>query len=105
LNRLNSGNSLRGCVEIHRIHESTASIIVREFCAAIDKHLKPVVIKKQSKVTLNRIAPEFEEFRGLPYIIGAVDGSYIPIIAPFIDPTSYYCREKSLFSFTSRCSG
>jgi hypothetical protein len=46
---------------------------------------------------LNRIAAEFEELRGLPYVIGAVDGSHIPIIAPPIDPTSYYCR-KSFYS-------
>jgi len=38
LNRLCSGNSLRGCAETYGIHESTASIIVREFCIAIDKH-------------------------------------------------------------------
>jgi hypothetical protein len=44
LNRLCSGNSLRWCAETYGIHESTASIIVREFCKAIDKHLKPLVI-------------------------------------------------------------
>ena len=93
LNRLSSGNSLRGCAETYGIHESTASIIVREFCAAIEKHLKPLVIEKQTKTTLNRIAAEFEELRGLPYVIGAVDGSHIPIIAPPLDPTSYYCRK------------
>ena len=76
-----------------QIHESTASIIVREFCAAIEKHLKPLVIEKQSAATLKRIAPEFEELRGLPYVIGAVDGSDIAIIAPPIDPSSYYCRK------------
>ena len=93
LNRLSSGNSLRGCAETYGIHESTASIIVRDFCAAIEKHLKPLVIEKQSRATLSRIAAEFEELRGLPYVIGAVDGSHIPIIAPPIDPTSYYCRK------------
>ena len=31
--------------------------------------------------------------RGIPYIIGAVDGSYVPIIAPKIDPASYCCRK------------
>lgn len=93
LNRLSSGNSLRGCAETYGIHESTASIIVREFCAAIEKHLKPLVIEKQSAATLKRIATEFEELRGLPYVIGAIDGSHIPIIAPPLDPTSYYCRK------------
>jgi hypothetical protein len=93
LNRLCSGNSLRGCAETYGIHESTASIIVREFCIAIDKHLKPLVIEKQSAATLRRMAAEFEALKGIPYVIGAVDGSHIPIIAPPIDPTSYYCRK------------
>lgn len=93
LNRLSSGNSLRGCAEIYGIHESTASIIVRDFCAAIEKHLKPLVIEKLSRNSLCRIAAEFEDLRGLPYVMGAVDGSHIPIIAPPIDPTSYYCRK------------
>ncbi|HYP42886.1 MAG TPA: transposase family protein [Candidatus Nitrosocosmicus sp.] len=39
------------------------------------------------------IASEFEEVQGISYVIGAVDGSHIPIIAPKIDPASYYCRK------------
>ena len=93
LNRLCSGNSLCGCVETYGIHESTASIIVREFCTAIDKHLKSLVIEKQSASTLRRMAAEFEALKGIPYVTGAVDGSHISIIAPPIDPTSYYCRK------------
>jgi len=88
-----TGNSLRGCAKTYGIHKSTTSIIVKEFCAAIEKHLKPLVTEKQSTTTLRRIAAEFEELRGLPYVIGVVDGSHIPIISPPIDPTSYYCRK------------
>jgi len=93
LNRLSTGNSLRDCAKTYGIHESTTSIIVREFCATIEKHLKPLINEKQSIATLRRIATEFEELRGLPYVIGEVDGSHIPIIAPPLDPTSYYCRK------------
>jgi hypothetical protein len=93
LNRLCTGNSLRGCAEIYGIHESSASIIVREFCMAIERYLKPLVIEKQTATTLKRISAKFEELRGIPYVIGAVDGSHIPIIAPPIDPTSYYYRK------------
>ena len=31
--------------------------------------------------------------RGIPYIIGVIDGSHVPIIAPKIDLVSYYCRK------------
>ena len=32
--------------------------------------------------------------RGIPYIIGVVDGSHVLIIASKVDPASYYCRKK-----------
>ena len=48
-----------------------------------------LVIEKQSRVILSKIATKFEELRGFPYVIGLVDESHILIIAP---PTSYYYR-------------
>jgi hypothetical protein len=29
---------------------------------------------------------------GIPYIIGAIDGSHIPVLAPLIGGQNYYCR-------------
>jgi hypothetical protein len=52
-----------------------------------------------SATTLKRILAKFEEFRGIPYVIGSVDGSHITIIAPPIDPTSYYCRKGFYSAF------
>jgi hypothetical protein len=82
LNRLSSGNSLRGCGEIYGIAESTIFVIVREFCAAVE-----------NASSLQRISSKFEALKGIPFVIGAVDGSHIPIIAPSLDPISYYCRK------------
>ena len=65
MNKLSSGNSLRSGVETYRINESIASIILREFGSAIEKHLKPLLIEKQSKSTLKRIVVEFEELKGI----------------------------------------
>jgi hypothetical protein len=81
------------CGEVYGISRSSASIIVREFCVVIKKHLKPLVIRKQTESSLRAMAVEFEKLLGIPYIIGAVDRSHIPIITPPIDPTSYYCRK------------
>jgi len=39
---------------------------------------------------LKEIATKFEELRGFCHVIGAVNESHIPVINPFIDPTSYY---------------
>jgi hypothetical protein len=30
---------------------------------------------------------------GIPYILGAMDGSHIPIVAPKVDPKSYHCQK------------
>ena len=84
---------MSGCGEIYGIAKSTVSIIVREFYAAVEKHLKPLVIEKQNASSMQRISSEFEALKGIPFVIGAMNGSHIPIIAPNLDPISYYCRK------------
>ena len=39
------------------------------------------------------IAAKFEALHGIPFILGAIDGSHIPIVALFHDSVSYYCRK------------
>ena len=51
------------------------------------------MIEKQLTSTLRRMTAKFEALKGIPYVIGVVDESHIPIIAPLINPTSYYCRK------------
>jgi hypothetical protein len=93
LSRLSIGNTLQMYGEVYGISRSSASIIIREFCTTIKKHLKPLVIRKQIESSLRAMAAEFEKLHRIPYIIGTIDGSHIPIIAPPIDPTSYYYRK------------
>lgn len=54
LSRLGSENSLQMCKEVYHIAKCMASIIVREFCAAIKSHLKPLVIHKITKNKINK---------------------------------------------------
>jgi hypothetical protein len=42
-----------------------------------------------------RMANESEEVQDIPYVFGAINGRHILIIAPPIDPTSYYCQNGS----------
>jgi hypothetical protein len=88
LARLGSGNSLQMCGEVYGIVESMTSIIVKEFCVAIQKHLKPLVIPKLTRNKIKKITIGFECLHGIPYIIGAIDNSHVPIIAPKVDPKS-----------------
>jgi hypothetical protein len=93
LTKLGSGNSLQMCGEVYGIAESMASIIVREFCVAIKKHLKLLVIPKLTKNKIKEITTSFECLYEIPYIVGAIYGSLVPIIAPKVDPKSYYCHK------------
>ncbi len=83
------------CREVYGIAESTTSIIVRKFCVTIIKHLKPLVIPKSTRNKIKKITIGFEHLHGNPYILGAMDGSHVPIIAPKVDPKSYYCWKVS----------
>ena len=78
------------CGKMYRLVEPTTSIIVRNCCKAIKTLLKPLIFQKLTKLRIQTIVAKFEEVRGMSYIIGAVDGSHIPIIVPRIDHVSYY---------------
>jgi hypothetical protein len=60
---------------------------MRKFYSTIKKHLKPSAIPKDK--TLHEI----------PYILGAIYGSHIPIVEPKVGPKSCYFLKG--FYFTS----
>jgi len=55
------------CGEVHGIAKNTTSIIMREFCSTIKKHLKPLVIPKLTKDKIKEIIVSFESLHGIPY--------------------------------------
>jgi hypothetical protein len=91
--RLGNGNSLQMCGEVYGIAKSTTSIIVREFCVAMKKNLKPLVILKLTRNKIKKITIDFKCLHGIPYILGAIDGNHLLVIAPKVDPKSYYCQK------------
>ncbi len=84
--RLGSGIFLQMCGKVYGIAKSATSIIMREFYSTIRKHLKPLMIFKLTKNKIKEIIVGFESLHGIPYILGAIDGSHIPIVAPKVDP-------------------
>jgi hypothetical protein len=80
------------CGKVYKIAKSITSIIMREFCSTIRKHLKPLVIPKLTTNIFKEIIVGFESVHGIPYISGSIDGNHIPIVAPKVDPKSYYYR-------------
>ncbi len=55
---------------------------MKEFYLTIKKHMKPLVIPKLTKDKIKEITYRFESLHGIPYILGAIDASHIPIVAP-----------------------
>jgi hypothetical protein len=54
LTQLSSENSLQMCGELYGIVKSTTSIIMREFCSTIRKHLKPLVTPKLTRYKIKK---------------------------------------------------
>jgi len=78
------------CGKVYGIVKSTTSNIVKELFSAIKKHLKPLVIPKLIKDKIKEIIASFESLHGIPYILQAINGSHTLIVAPQVEPKSYY---------------
>ena len=88
---LGSSNTLIMIADLFKLGESKTSIIVRKCCKAIRILLKTLVFNKPTLVWMKKIATKFEALHGILLIIGAINGSHIPIIAPIHDLVSNYC--------------
>ena len=64
-----------------------------DFCVAIKKKLLRKFISWLAPATMGRYAEEFQDLYQIPYVVGAVDGSHIPIIAPRLHAADYYNRK------------
>jgi hypothetical protein len=51
------------------------------------------VIHKLTRKKIKEITIGFESLHGIPYILGAIHGNHIPIVAFNVDPKSYYCQK------------
>lgn len=108
ITRLATGNSTQCIADLYRIGLSSAQVAVSQFCAAVKRNLLKKFIKWPSPAILERYAQEFQDLQQIPYVVGAVDGSHIPIVAPKLHAPDYYNR-KGFHSVllqgvvTSRC--
>ncbi len=91
--RLGNENSLQMCGKFYGIIKSTTSNLMKEFYSVIRKHLKPLVIPKLIKDKIKRITTSLESLHGIPYILGVVNDSHIPIVASKVDPKPYYYKK------------
>jgi hypothetical protein len=72
----------------------TVSNILCEFVTAVLAIFKPRYVRwPTTRAELKKLADGFECLRGIPRVVGAIDGSRIPIIAPSEWPADYYNRK------------
>ena len=50
---------------------------------------------------MDRYALKFQDLHQIPYVVGTVDGSHIPIVIPRLHAPEYYNR-KGLYEFFCR---
>ena len=80
--------------DLYGVQKNTLSIIVREFCRVVRKYLQLVFVQTPNKSQFRVLASKFEQLHIILYIISAIDGSHIYVLAPIIDGDDYYCRKS-----------
>ena len=93
ITRLASGNSMQCIADLYRIGLSSSQLVVSQFCSAVKTHLLRKFIKCPTPAIMERYTQEFQELHGIPYVVGAVDGSHIPIVASRLHAADYYNRK------------
>ena len=91
--RLATGNSMQCIVDLYKIGLSSSQLAVIQFIRAIKKNLLRKFINWPSASPMEKYAQEFQDLHQIPYVVGAVDGSHIPIVAPRLHAPDYYNRK------------
>ena len=94
LHRLGSDDGLQSIGDLYEVHKSTLSRIVREFCKAVRKYLQLVFIQTPDESQFRILARRFEQLHDIPYVIGAINGSHILVLAPVVGREDYYYKKS-----------
>ena len=67
--------------------------IILEFCQALKETCRDVFIRWPSPSQMQAISENFEALSEISFVVGAIDGSHIPIITLEEHDADYYCRK------------
>lgn len=79
--------------DLFGVCEATIFRLIRKISGIICKDVMPDVIKWPSGQKIHETLREFENLKGFPGVIGAIDGSHIPIRTPKQNPENYINRK------------
>ena len=102
--RLPTGNSFRTVVKTFAVGKSRAVQITREFCSEM-LHLAPWYIHFPRK--RRETAEAIEQFRffcqfRIPQVLGALEDTRIPIVAPNVDGKAGYSIQKQRYTLSAQ---
>nr|XP_022314374.1 putative nuclease HARBI1 [Crassostrea virginica] len=92
LRYLAKGDFQSECGDIHEISQPTVSRIIGSVSHALDSKLTNVKFPTSS-YDIVRTKNNFFKIAKFPGVIGAIDGTLIPILAPKEDEHAYICRK------------
>lgn len=77
----------------HGIHKSSASRCIQRVATLLTNHAAEYISYPADIATRRDIMSDFHELCGMPRVLGAVDGTLIPIKGPNRDEHLYVCRK------------
>ena len=80
---------MRSVADHFGVSKSTTFQVFYRVCDMLKGYLAAKLITWPIGERLQDITKEFEDMRGMPSVIGAIDGSHIPIKAPVLCPENY----------------
>ena len=86
---LSNQESLRSVADRFDVTRSSAYLVYRRICKAIAVHLSQRFIQFPGGAMAREESDKFEETRGFPGVMGAINGCHIPIKAPGKNPEQY----------------
>ena len=91
--RLATNIEYRTLSTLFGLGQSTVCKVVNETCKAITTHLLHKFVQLPQGERLEEDIAGFEAERGFPQVVGAIDGTHIPIICPEESGSDYYNRK------------
>ena len=84
---------MQSIADLYRIGLSTSQLAVSQFTSAVRILLLKIYIRWSSTTIMYKFFRKFKNIHQIPYVIGAVDGSHIPIVTPQLHVADYYNRK------------
>lgn len=97
LYKLKSCSEYQVVANLFGFSKASVCTFVHSVVKAIVSKLTPLHIKMPNSAEASHISQEFQKITGIPQIIGAIDGSHIPITAP-MDGSKDFLNRKGFHS-------